>query len=238
MICLVVAASSMACNSAPKIAPPPPPSTRNGGERITGREFLLTGQVESTTPAPYGLYSYLLFGSRPSAESRPRYLAAIQAYLDMLPSVQGLEREGVPRKALNVTYLPVKDPAVVTAVASADPLAPEAVLQHYSYERARVLLAKVPGGPRLDGPYLVSYREPLGRVERLVGDYGWVDMSAIPAARVRHWIRIFIREAAKQDYWERAAGARVWTSMLDELDRAGEGAPQVLKALVFWVPGK
>ena len=74
----------------------PPPAARSGGERITGRDFLLPGQAESTTPEPYGLYSYLLFSAEPSEASRPPHLEAIRAYLRMLPPVQGLEQEGPP----------------------------------------------------------------------------------------------------------------------------------------------
>jgi hypothetical protein len=216
--------------------PAPKPASRNGGERISGREFLLPGQTESRAPAPYGLYSYLLLGSMPSDRTRARYLETIRAYLDLLPPVQGLERSGVPRAALNVTYVPIEDPAAMTAVQSADPRAPELILRHYDYARARALLARVPGGPHLDGPYLVSHREPLGGVPRLTTGYGWVDMSAAPAARAPRWVRIFLKETARQDYAQPLTTTRVWTSILDELDRAGEGAPAVLKAFVFWVP--
>jgi hypothetical protein len=214
----------------------PRPVSRNGGERISGREFLLPRLAESRTPAPYGLYSYLLLGSMPSDVTRPRYLETIRAYLDLLPPVQGLERSGVSRAALNITYVPIEDPAATTAVEWADPRAPELVLRHYDHARARALLARVPGGPHLDGPYLVSHREPLGGVARLTAGYGWVDMSAVPAARASRWVRIFLRETARQDYAQPLTTARVWTSILDELDRAGEGAPAVLKAFVFWVP--
>lgn len=214
--------------------PPSAPVTRNGDDRIAGRDFLLPVQAESTTPEPYGLYSYLLFAAEPSETARPRYLEVIRSYLQMLPPVQRLERDGAPRRMLNVTYVPVESQQAVAAAQAADAQAAETVLRDYSYARARVLLAKVPGGPHLDGPYVISYREPLSRVARLTGEYGWVDMSGVPAARVNRWVRIFLRETAQQEYWHRGMTARVWTSILDELDKAGEGAPQVLKAVVFW----
>jgi hypothetical protein len=216
----------------------PTPASRNGGERVSGRDFLLPGQTESRVPAPYGLYSYLLLGSMPSERTRPRYLETIRAYLDLLPPVQGLERSGVPRPALNITYVPVEDRSVVTAVESADPRAAELILRHYDYARARALLAKVPGGPHLDGPYLVAHREPLGGIERLTAGYGWVDVSAVPAARAPRWVRIFLKETARQEYAQPLTTTRVWTSILDELDKAGEGAPEVLKAFVFWMPAR
>jgi hypothetical protein len=142
--------------------PTSPPATRNGGDRIAGRDFLLPVQAESTTPEPYGLYSYLLFGAEPSETARPRYIEVIRSYLQMLPPVQRLEREGAPRRMLNVTYVPVESEQAVAAAQSADAQAAETVLRNYSYARARVLLAKAPGGPHLDGPYVIPYREPGG----------------------------------------------------------------------------
>jgi hypothetical protein len=207
----------------------------DGDLRISGREFLLPGHTESRHPAPYGLYSYLLLGARPSEQSRPRYVAAIQTFLELLQPIQGLERSGVSRAALNVTYVPIEDPTVIPAVESGDPRAAELILRHYDYARAQALLARVPGGPHLDGPYFVSHREPLGSVARLTSGYGWVDASTAPAARAPRWVQVFLRETARQDYAQPLTTTRVWTSILDELDKAGEGAPEVLKAFVFWV---
>jgi hypothetical protein len=48
------------------------------GNRETGRSFLVSGEPETTG---YGLYSYLLLGSPPTAASRERYLKAIEEYL-------------------------------------------------------------------------------------------------------------------------------------------------------------
>jgi hypothetical protein len=199
----------------------------------------MPGQAESTTPAPFGLYSYLLLGAAPVEPTRrARYVETMRAYLEMLPSVQGLERSGVSRASLNVTYVPVEDARVAAAADANDPQAPELMVRHYDYARARAMLAKVPGGPHVDGPYLLSYREPLGRVQRLASGYGWVDMSGVPAARAPRWVRVFVRETAQQDYTQALTPVRTWTAILDELERAGEGAPSVLKALVFWLPAK
>jgi len=237
LLALLILLAATTWLTACRTGPMSPPATRNG-DRIAGREFLLPGQRESTAPEPYALYSYLLFGSAPSPEARPTYLEVIRAYLDMLPPIQRLERDGARRRELNVTYLPVEDPRAVAAVLAADPEAPTLLLRHYNYSAARILLAKVAGGPHLNGPYLVSFRQPLGQVERLTGEYGWVDMSAAPAGRARLWMRIFLRETATQQYWVPGVAGRVWTTILDELDKAGEGAPEVLKGLVFWVSGR
>ncbi|MGH7392007.1 MAG: hypothetical protein ACREM3_21505, partial [Candidatus Rokuibacteriota bacterium] len=59
MLVLVAAAAWLAACALPRGAPPP---VTRSGERLAGREFLLPGQRESTSPEPYALYSYLLFG--------------------------------------------------------------------------------------------------------------------------------------------------------------------------------
>ena len=60
----------------------------------TGWSLLRSGRREEPG---YGLYSYLLFGSRPSAETRERYLKALEAYVTLAESVQSLERAGPER---------------------------------------------------------------------------------------------------------------------------------------------
>lgn len=73
--------------------------------RDTGRAFLRKGEDEK---AGYGLYSYLLLGSRPTDLTRQRFVSAIDAYLQMIEEIGKLD-EYIARDKLNVTYLPVTD---------------------------------------------------------------------------------------------------------------------------------
>jgi len=73
--------------------------------RITARSFLTPLQREDTG---YGLYSYILFGSRPEyldSNRWRRYYQAILAFLT-IPTIEGLSRY-VPPSGLNITFLPI-----------------------------------------------------------------------------------------------------------------------------------
>lgn len=81
----------------------PPPVVLSG--RMTGSSFLIPLQDEA---AGYGLYSYILFGSRPESlgsDRWRRYYEAILAFL-MMPTAEEMSRY-VPPAGLNITYLPI-----------------------------------------------------------------------------------------------------------------------------------
>lgn len=216
-------------------SPPPgppvgtaPPASRNGPTadgfpRLSGRAFLVGNEKEALG---YGLYSYLLFGSRPAPQSQERYLEAIRAYLDLLEDIGRLE-ESVPRTQLNVTYLPVN------AVASPAP-SPEVILAQYNYVRAQILLSKVPGH-HLEGPYIVSFREPLSDVTALSREYLYQDLSTVPVSLVRSWVKSFLIQAAKQEYWEPDTGEKVALKVRTEIEKLAEALPQVLESLKMWI---
>jgi hypothetical protein len=103
-------------------APPgPPPLPFPGGEagRPPGGDpsepiFALRSRLVGTAlivrnePARFGLYSYLLFGSRPTAATRERYLNAIDAcYRNALEAEQYRDL-GVPTADINILSIPVR----------------------------------------------------------------------------------------------------------------------------------
>ena len=113
------------------------------------RRRVSTGNQEH---AGFHRYSYFLFGSKPSDElMRQRYLAALEAYVAILPVPEVL----IPAAQLNVTILPVTAQPTGAAESRA-----EWLLEHYDWERARLLLGKLTGD-HLSGPYIVSSRQPL-----------------------------------------------------------------------------
>ncbi len=93
----------------PSPPPPPPPPVAGGPtgsrgidvQRPTGRDWLVASNPE---PRGYGLYSYLLFGSLPSAATRPLYVAAIKASLSKVET--GSARTlGIPARSVeSVSY--------------------------------------------------------------------------------------------------------------------------------------
>jgi hypothetical protein len=116
---------------------------------VTGRSFLVRTQQEGEN---YGLYSYLLLGSKASDETgRKRHLKVIRAYLSR-DTTSDLEKV-FPHRELNVTYLLLK-------TQTRELVSAESILEDYDYPLAKLLLSALPGN-HMDGPFLVSSLVPL-----------------------------------------------------------------------------
>jgi hypothetical protein len=195
--------------------------------RESGRSLLVSGE---NARAGYGLYSYLLFGSPPNAETQERYWAAIETYWRLIPSVQKLEKYLKPRD-LNVTYVPVD------AVPGSDVSALWA-MQHYDYARARALLRTIPGDHR-DGPYIISSLKPISVDAMLDGPYLYQDLSSIPPRLVESWVKEFLNQAAQENPWEDRTGRELALRLRTTLGVAALGLDPVLKglnSLISWIP--
>lgn len=162
----------------------------HGGE--TGRDLLVNGRSEVSG---YGLYSYILFAGRPTDESKPRYLAVINACHDEIATIRGLENSGLPRNKLNVAYIPIrKTPPMV------DPDA-NWLLDNYDYDRAAALLVYLPDEyTRHQGPYLVSHITPLAADS--TGEFLYQDLSIVNERLATAWIKHFLDRASQERYWE------------------------------------
>jgi hypothetical protein len=196
-----------------------------GASRETGRALLAGGQSEA---AGYGLYSYLLLGAPPSESSRERCLKAIEAYLALVPDVMGLE-EYVPRRELNIFYLPVRSepPTPVTG---------QWVLDNYDYARARSLLRALPGSNR-DGPYILAAFRPLGGATAgaTSGPYLFQDLSSVPPHLGASWVREYLNQAAQERFWEERTAVQLAQRMRATVGIMGSGLPEVRKALDGWI---
>jgi len=167
------------------------PDESRGLSRETGRAFLIDTQTE--TPG-YGLYSYLLFGSRPTNDlERKRYLEAITNYVNAMDDIAGLGKYIRP-KELNVTYVPLDLPPPL------DPT-PQWILKHYNYSRARLLLRIFQRQLR-SGPYIISTLKPLSFLKVPPDKYLFQDLSTVPPSVISIWVREFISQAGKERFWE------------------------------------
>lgn len=194
--------------------------------RETGASLLLPGRGE--TPE-YGLYSYLLLGSPPSDPARERYLKTIGAYWGLIPEIARLEQY-VPRRELNIAYLPVTG-APDRAISA------EWLLEKYDYARARSFLRLLPGGNR-EGPYIVSALRPLGDAARgsaLSGQYLLQDLSRVPPHLVASWVKEFLNQAAQERFWEERTGERLALKLRATVGVLGMGLPEVRTALDTWI---
>ena len=165
----------------------------------TGRALL---EAAASEEDGFGLYSYVLFGSRPGAGSptEDRYLAALQAYLDLVVPVDQVLEYTMPPD-INITYLPVRSGAQET---------PDSLLAYYDYARAQHILAALPHDDRPlgqgGGPYIVSYRQPLTTIASggapIADEYLFQDLSSVPARVVRLWVGEFLSQVRQPEYWQ------------------------------------
>lgn len=204
------------------------------GNRETGRSLLLSNEVETIG---YGLYSYLLFGSRPTAASRERYLKAIEEYLKF-PDIARLETFNASRRTLNITYLPV---LAVPGRQILDRLADEHyneaaewILKQYDYERARVLLRGLPGGQR-EGPYIVSFLKPPTWSGSPARPYLYQDQSSVPPHLVSLWTKEFLNQAAQEQFWQERTAVQLVLKLRTAIGILAVALPEPKKSLDHWI---
>lgn len=206
-------------------------SARGGLE--SGAAYLLTGREEAKG---YGLYSYLLFATRPTEHNRERYLAAIETYLKAVPAILALEAAGIAAHRLNATFLPLTS---LTSRPAGEPSA-DWLLAHYDYARARAILAALPGEYLGGGPYVVSALAPLGGISTIAGHYLHQDLSSVPSRIVRLWAREFFSQAAQERFWEERTGRQLALRMRTTVAALAEAYPGIkseVQSLIGWIKG-
>ena len=172
----------------------------------TARDFLRSGATRrqyapgSIWPGTgeakgYGLYSYVLLASPPTPASATKYRALVAAFLEMFADVRDYEG-AVPRKQLNVTYVPI---AQKRARRAGEAFA-DWVLANYDYPRATVLLDRA-GLTAPGGPFLVSCLAPLSEAKERPGLVFLQDLSWVPATLMPLYVRQFEREVSKEPSW-------------------------------------
>jgi hypothetical protein len=207
-------------------------------QRETGREFLVGTQAEAPG---YGLYSYVLFGAKPTQATRARYVAVVAACLEQISQISEME-DYYPRRQLNITYLMVTEavPDLVAgpgAGAAGTSGAAQWVVEHYNYARARAVLATVPGEHR-DGPYIVSYRLPLTGSPLLASGYLLQDLSHAQPSLAGAWVKTFLTEASNEDYAQPATLRRVAVELRNAVALVAKQWPEVRASVdeaINWV---
>ena len=169
---------------------PPPRTPASGKSLVTVRSVLPRNSLE--TPK-YGLYSYVLFGSRPTDLTRGRYLAVLSAFLEKFGEAK--EYIGVlPLDRLNITYIPARTNPVATQISAAW------LVDHYDYARARGFLDKVIRTHERD-IYLVSSLIPLTRATTPMVPFLEQDLSEVPIQLLPLWIREFELRVSDERPW-------------------------------------
>ncbi|MDR4464584.1 MAG: hypothetical protein MRJ66_10005 [Nitrospira sp.] len=132
---------------------------KSGRDRInmTGRALLVGDQPEAPG---YGLYSYVLFESEPTAETKPIYLAVISACLEEIQDLGELDKTYRP-KTLNAMWIPVKSLPVRVSDHEGLQSKAEKILDLYNYARAQAILDQLYKARNNGGPYLASSLSPV-----------------------------------------------------------------------------
>ncbi|WP_141654401.1 hypothetical protein [Candidatus Nitrospira nitrosa] len=158
----VLASTFVACGSG--LVAQEGPRLATDRTKITGQALLVGDQTEK---ADYGLYSYVLFESPPTTETKPVYLAVLLACVREFPDLGGLTQKYRP-ESLNAMYIPVT--RNTTDSQMSPPEYPEQnrlrsqaeeILQRYNYDRAKAILAQLSRIQRNGGPYLLSSLKPV-----------------------------------------------------------------------------
>jgi len=208
-----------------KALPPPtssPSPSPSGSAPITTRSFLLPNHNE---PAGFALYSYLLFGSRPTPATRERYVEAVREYLRLNTTQEQLKYD--PPSHLNVTFLPVKsEPAAL------DP--DKIVDQYYDYERAQSLLSKIAPPPQIEGPYFVSTQQPLSGLGHVSNQYLYQNMSSVPPSVVVLWVHEFMMQASQPDFWDQRKAPQIALQLRTSLATLAAGIDPAMQAAEYW----
>jgi hypothetical protein len=189
--------------------------------RVTRSMMLLPGKTEGEK---FGLYSYLLLGSKPNSENRERYKNFLQAFTDKVAAYDRLKDELI-RAQLNVTYLPMlKEPSAN--------LGAEGIVDDYDYDRARRFLESFKTPPVGDGPFIVSCEQPLqGAGHDEPTRYLLEDLSTVPATVLKFWVTEFLAQTAQERWDNKASLRRVALRIRTELEIAAVAYPQIESSL-------
>lgn len=201
--------------------------------RQTRRDWLPTEDEEEPG---YGLYSYVLFGSELTDDTRKRYAAAVEAWLEFR-RVDPIQDATTPKEELHVMYMPVR-----ATPTDEESISAEWVLQNYDFRRAEKILKKIAAayGESFDttGLYLFAWHKRLGGADsdgpldefRLL-----FDLSRVSPSVVNTGVKEFRRQAQRPRYWDWNRGRQLAFRFLSMLEVMGEVAVDVRDTAKGWL---
>jgi len=200
------------------------PTAGTRGGMIAGRRYLLPNQVG--VPG-YGLYSYLLLSGKPkNEEETARYLKTLEACLQVLNKLRGLEKH-VRQSQLNATHIPVTE---VPKGNEDDPDFAKKILSVYDYARAKVLLSQFENTYDR-GPYLISVKKPLTKRSESVPIHILQNFTGVVPELAAKEVRDFEFLAAQQRTWTEQAMRRFPSKLRNLIAIAGKVTPGVATSL-------
>jgi hypothetical protein len=178
----------------------------------------------------YGLYSYALLSHRPQQGELPQYRAYMKALL-ALPKASDLANY-VPKIRINITCLPMATIPSDWEKLSADERV-DAVLEHYDYARAEVMLASLPERPGT-GPVILSVLAPLD-VTTHPHPVLVQDLTHAQPALMETYVNAFVQQAGQERFWKESALASFQIGLRNTLEVLAAGLGMSRTAVQSWL---
>ncbi len=209
----------------------PTPTSTSPLSRITESSLLTSTQEEKPGYGLYSYVLFGAPPDSFDSNRWRRYYQTILAFLTLPPAgatekyvpPQGLNLTFLPvtlsaQELPSIRYLPIQfrfDPERLSAHVREHQAGGKTFAGHgssngdnacvlvssYDYARAQKLLSMLPG-PHLEGPYIVSVEQPLGKTGSLPARYLYQDLSSVPPELVNLWFKEFMVQAQDQDFWK------------------------------------
>jgi hypothetical protein len=220
----------------PSALPPtgaPRPSIPPDARFSAARSLLVRQEYEERG---FGLYSYLLFASRPTAYTKNRYIELVRTIIQRAERTSDMIDVGYRKSELNVFYFPVTRKP--TRKATIDETA-EWIVTFYDFARARRILDLV-DRPLRDGPYLMASLLPLS--SGIAGNLAILeDLTFATDDTAPLWARHFVKVSCTPQLWNRASLAVAALRMRDFVSLAAVASRPVVRAvdvILAWLKPK
>jgi hypothetical protein len=106
------------------------------------------------------------------------------------------------------------------------------LVSSYDYARAQKLLS-VLRGPHLEGPYIVSVTQPLGKARVPPTQYLYQDLSSVPPELVSLWFMEFMAQAQEEQFWRTRTKEQFVLRLRTAIGVAGQQVPD-FRGTITW----
>jgi hypothetical protein len=198
-------------------------ATRGGSDTGITREIRSAMLLPDEREEPqYGLYSYMLLGSRITDANRKRYEAFLTAFANTIPAYDRT-KDVTPPKQFNIVYFPAlkRPPAEIDA---------SVLFKLYDFDRSLRLLERLHRPHTGDGPYIVSLAHPLDASPSPGEKVLFQDLSTVPESLIKPWVEQFRFQTA-QERWDRATLGTVAVRIRTYIELTANAYPEIKKSI-------
>lgn len=204
---------------------------KGDANRLNKTSLLVKDQQEASG---FGLYTYILFGSRLDEEMQKRGRKVVETFWRIalqLPSADAVSPN------LNVVYFPVSAaPAMELSKQMEDPVQAGAwIIDHYDVHASSRILAAFGLADNVRGPYLVSALKPAkagvqGRI--LFQD---LSDSKVHDELITAWVERFAGAATRAQDWQPTTFERLQLTLANAVRIAADVKDPIRQSIVEWI---